>query len=100
MTNSNTVWSRFTKWLHNFRSYHRTLNQLGSLSDRELADIGLERNSIKNVALAVYRSNTDITLTDWSYIDAHSNSGPGPYDKMYLNPFASFTFNNREMRII
>ena len=34
------------KW----RTYHRTLNELSALSDRDLADLGLDRSGIRAVA--------------------------------------------------
>ena len=33
-----------------FRAYHRTLNELSMLSDHELADIGIHRANIGDVA--------------------------------------------------
>jgi uncharacterized protein YjiS (DUF1127 family) len=33
-----------------FRTYHRTLNELSALSDHELADIGVHRANIADVA--------------------------------------------------
>lgn len=33
-----------------FRTYRRTLNELGALSDRELADLGLTRGNLRSVA--------------------------------------------------
>ena len=33
-----------------FRTYHRTLNELSMLSDHELADIGIHRANIGDVA--------------------------------------------------
>lgn len=37
-----------------FREYHRNLEELSQLSDRELADIGLDRSDIKRVAAGSY----------------------------------------------
>jgi len=36
--------------LHAFRDYQRNLTELSDLSDRELADIGLNRSDIPHVA--------------------------------------------------
>jgi uncharacterized protein YjiS (DUF1127 family) len=33
-----------------FRDYHRNVNELSQLSDRELSDIGLDRSDIPRVA--------------------------------------------------
>lgn len=37
-----------------FRDYQRNLNELSRLSDRELADIGLDRADIPRVAAGAY----------------------------------------------
>mgnify|MGYP001160188643 CR=1 FL=1 len=37
-----------------FRDYHRNLTELSQLTDRELADIGLERSDIPAVAAGAY----------------------------------------------
>ena len=37
-----------------FRDYHRNVNELSQLSDRELADIGLDRSDIPRVAAGTY----------------------------------------------
>ncbi len=37
------------RWIQ-FRTYHRTLNDLSMLSDHELADIGIHRANIGDVA--------------------------------------------------
>jgi uncharacterized protein YjiS (DUF1127 family) len=37
------------------RDYHRTLNELSHLTDRELADIGLQRSEIYAVAKGTFR---------------------------------------------
>ncbi|WP_050928001.1 DUF1127 domain-containing protein [Aestuariivita boseongensis] len=45
--------ARFTRW----RLYRQTLGEMASLSNRELADLGLHRSELKRVALmAVYES--------------------------------------------
>lgn len=36
--------------IQSFRDYHRNLRELSQLSDRELADIGIERGDIPRVA--------------------------------------------------
>ena len=42
--------------LQAFRDYHRNLSELSQLTDRELADIGLERSDIPAVAAGVYHA--------------------------------------------
>jgi uncharacterized protein YjiS (DUF1127 family) len=37
-----------------FRDYQRNVNELTQLSDRELADIGLDRSDIARVAAGTY----------------------------------------------
>ena len=37
------------------RNYHRTLNELERLSDRDLSDIGLTRSDIEAVAAGTYQ---------------------------------------------
>ena len=37
-----------------FRDYQRNVNELSQLSDRELADIGLDRSDIPRVAAGTY----------------------------------------------
>jgi len=39
-----------------FRNYQRTVSELSQLSDRELADIGLDRSDIRRVAAGHRRS--------------------------------------------
>ncbi len=39
-----------------FRDYQRNLSELNRLSDRELADIGLDRSDIPRVASGAYHS--------------------------------------------
>jgi uncharacterized protein YjiS (DUF1127 family) len=36
--------------IQSFKDYHRNLRELNQLSDRELADIGIERGDIPRVA--------------------------------------------------
>lgn len=36
--------------LDKYKVYHSTLNELSQLSDRDLADLGLDRSSIRTVA--------------------------------------------------
>jgi uncharacterized protein YjiS (DUF1127 family) len=40
----------FTKNLEEYHTYHRTLAELESLTSRELADIGLNRHALKDIA--------------------------------------------------
>lgn len=42
--------------IQSFRDYQRNLAELSQLSDRELADIGLDRSDIPNVAAGNYRN--------------------------------------------
>jgi uncharacterized protein YjiS (DUF1127 family) len=39
-----------------FREYQRNVSELAQLSDRELADIGLDRSDIPRVAAGTYQS--------------------------------------------
>jgi uncharacterized protein YjiS (DUF1127 family) len=41
--------------IQSFRDYHRNLLELSQLSDRELADIGLDRSDIPRVAEGSYK---------------------------------------------
>lgn len=43
-------WARLGKALADFRLYRTTLDELNALSDRELADLGLSRLAIREVA--------------------------------------------------
>ncbi|ACI93362.1 conserved domain protein [Afipia carboxidovorans OM5] len=40
-----------------FRDYNRAYRELSSLSERELADIGIDRSEIERVAAGAYRPN-------------------------------------------
>lgn len=42
------------RMIRSLRDYHRNLNELSQLTDRELADIGLERSDIPRVAAGAY----------------------------------------------
>ncbi|HRO10291.1 DUF1127 domain-containing protein [Amaricoccus sp.] len=42
--------ARIGKWLADYRLYRRTLDELEALSDRELADLGLSRLQIRDIA--------------------------------------------------
>ena len=42
--------ANLTRRWSQFRTYHRTLNELSMLSDHELADIGVHRANIGDVA--------------------------------------------------
>ena len=44
------LWARVGKALADYRLYRSTLDELRSLSDRELADLGLSRLSIRDIA--------------------------------------------------
>lgn len=43
-----------TTYMRKRSNYKRTLNELNSLTDRELADLGLHRGMIRSVALGHY----------------------------------------------
>lgn len=46
--------NRFSRYM----MYRRTLNELGALSDRELADLGLNRSGLRRMAYqAAYENN-------------------------------------------
>jgi uncharacterized protein YjiS (DUF1127 family) len=49
-----TFWSRLKKRLLAFDAYYATHNDLGRLSDRNLADIGLKREDIEFYAIKAY----------------------------------------------
>ena len=40
----------FIRMIQAFRDYQRNVNELSQLSDRELADIGLDRSDMQGVA--------------------------------------------------
>jgi uncharacterized protein YjiS (DUF1127 family) len=42
------------RMIHAFRDYQRNVSELSQLSDRELADIGLDRSDIPRVAAGTY----------------------------------------------
>jgi len=42
------------RMIHAFREYHRNVAELSQLSDRELADIGIDRSDIQRVASGSY----------------------------------------------
>ena len=44
------LWARMSKRLADHRLYVRTLDELDALSDRDLADLGLSRLQIREVA--------------------------------------------------
>ena len=41
-------------YIQSFRDYQRNVSELSQLSDRELADIGLDRSDIPRVASGTY----------------------------------------------
>ncbi len=43
------------RMIRQFRDYQRNLSELSQLSDRELADIGLDRSDIPRVAAGHYQ---------------------------------------------
>ncbi len=44
------------RMIQKIREYHRNYNELSQLTDRELADIGLDRSDIPRVAAGNYRA--------------------------------------------
>ena len=42
------------RMIQKFRDYQRNVSELSQLSDRELADIGLDRSDISRVAACTY----------------------------------------------
>lgn len=44
----------FIRMIQAFRDYQRNMAELSQLSDRELADIGLDRSDIPSVAAGTY----------------------------------------------
>ena len=44
------LWARLGKRLADYRLYRQTLDELDALSDRELADLGLSRLQVRDVA--------------------------------------------------
>jgi uncharacterized protein YjiS (DUF1127 family) len=44
----------FIRMIRAFRDYQRNVSELSQLSDRELADIGLDRSDIPRVAAGTY----------------------------------------------
>ena len=44
----------FVRMVQSFRDYQRNVSELSRLSDRELADIGLDRSDIPRVASGAY----------------------------------------------
>jgi uncharacterized protein YjiS (DUF1127 family) len=44
----------FIRMIQTYRDYQRNITELSRLSDRELADIGLDRSDIHRVAAGAY----------------------------------------------
>ncbi len=44
------------RMIHSFRDYQRNVAELSQLSDRELADIGLDRSDIPRVAAGQFKA--------------------------------------------
>ena len=49
----------FLERYRQYRKYNETLEELSSLSDKELNDIGLHRGMIRSVAMEVYLDNRE-----------------------------------------
>ena len=47
-----------------FQDYQRNVNELSQLSDRELADIGLDRSDIPRVAAGTYNGSSSSQLIE------------------------------------
>jgi len=47
---SGGLWPAVTARLASYRAYRRTLDELSQLSDRDLADMGMHRSTIGDVA--------------------------------------------------
>lgn len=43
------------RFIREYRDYHRNVSELSQLSNRELADIGLDRADIRRVAMGVFK---------------------------------------------
>ena len=50
----NTMLLSLIRMIQAFRDYQRNVSELSQLSDRELADIGLDRSEIQRVAAGTY----------------------------------------------
>jgi len=44
------LWARLSKAIEDYRLYRQTLDELEALNDRELADLGLSRHVLRDVA--------------------------------------------------
>jgi len=53
-TKETTMLLSLIRMIQAFRDYQRNVNELSQLSDRELADIGLDRSDIPRVAAGTY----------------------------------------------
>jgi uncharacterized protein YjiS (DUF1127 family) len=45
-----TMFASLIRFIHQWKQYNRSLNELSRLGDRELADIGISRSDIQAVA--------------------------------------------------
>jgi uncharacterized protein YjiS (DUF1127 family) len=45
-----TMFASLIRFIHQWKQYNRSLNELSRLGDRELADIGINRSDIQAVA--------------------------------------------------
>jgi uncharacterized protein YjiS (DUF1127 family) len=52
----NTMFLSLIRMIQAFRDYQRNVAELSQLSDRELADIGLDRSDIQRVAAGSYNA--------------------------------------------
>jgi uncharacterized protein YjiS (DUF1127 family) len=46
----NIMFAAIVRLFHSWKNYHRSLNELNRLGDRELADIGISRSDIPRLA--------------------------------------------------
>lgn len=51
--------SKFFRKYDTWTKYRHTVNELSSLSDKELRDIGISRGMIHSIAMEVYYDNLD-----------------------------------------
>lgn len=49
------LFADLSRWVDRRMSYHRTLKELRSLSDRQLADLGLDRSMLERIAWQAYQ---------------------------------------------
>jgi len=50
MGKKDTMFAALVRFIHEWKRYNQSLNELSRLGDRELADIGISRSDIPRVA--------------------------------------------------